>query len=132
LNCTNLSDREERTMAQQSGATFVSNGIGHFDIEGPDIATLGAFYGSVFGWNVNVRGPGYAMLETPAGAPNGALVESEEATFTVGIVVPHLDAALAAAAANGGTIVLPATNNGWVTKAQVADPAGNRVTLIQG
>jgi predicted enzyme related to lactoylglutathione lyase len=119
-------------MAQRSGATFISNGIGHFDIEGPDIAALGSFYGNVFGWNVNVRGPGYAMLETPAGAPNGALVESDDAAFTVGIVVPHLDAALEAAAANGGTIVLPATNNGWVTKAQVADPAGNRVTLIQG
>jgi predicted enzyme related to lactoylglutathione lyase len=119
-------------MPQRSGATFISNGIGHFDIEGPDVAALGAFYGKVFGWNVNVRGPGYAMLETPAGAPNGAVVESDDAAFTVGIVVPHLDAALEAAAANGGTIVLPATNNGWVTKAQVADPAGNRVTLIQG
>jgi predicted enzyme related to lactoylglutathione lyase len=119
-------------MAQRSGATFVSNGIGHFDIEGPDIDALGAFYKSVFGWGLNVRGPGYAMLETPAGTANGALVESDDAAFTVGIVVPHLDAALEAAAASGGTVVLPATNNGWVTKAQVADPAGNRVTLIQG
>jgi len=26
---------------------------------------------------------------------------------------------------------MPATDNGWVTKAQVSDPAGNLVTLIQ-
>jgi hypothetical protein len=27
-------------------------------------------------------------------------------------------------------VVMPATDNGWVVKAQVADPAGNLVTLI--
>jgi hypothetical protein len=26
---------------------------------------------------------------------------------------------------------MPPTDNGWVTKAQVTDPAGNIVTLIQ-
>ncbi len=113
-------------------ATYVHNGIGHFDIEGPDIASLGAFYGRVFGWNVIERGPGYAALETPAGAANGALVEADDARFTVGIVVPDLASALEAAAASGGSVVLPATDNGWVKKAQIADPAGNHVTLIQG
>jgi hypothetical protein len=27
---------------------------------------------------------------------------------------------------------MPATDNGWVHKAQVRDPAGNLLTLIQG
>jgi predicted enzyme related to lactoylglutathione lyase len=27
--------------------------------------------------------------------------------------------------------VMPVTDNGWVRKAQVADPAGNIITLIQ-
>ncbi len=111
---------------------FAANGIGHFDIGGPDVGALGRFYAGVFGWSVNERGPGYASVETPAGTANGALVESDEPAFTVGVVVPSLDAALQAAVALGGAVVLPPTDNGWVTKAQIEDPAGNRVTLIRG
>ena len=37
-----------------------------------------------------------------------------------------------AAAAEGGRVVLPKVDNGWVKKAQIADPAGNVLTLIQG
>jgi predicted enzyme related to lactoylglutathione lyase len=48
----------------------------------------------------------------------------------VGVVVPDLDAAVAAAEAAGGTVVMPPTDNGWVVKAQVEDPAGNRMSLI--
>jgi predicted enzyme related to lactoylglutathione lyase len=51
--------------------------------------------------------------------------------LTIGIVVPSLDGALEAIVPNGGTVVMPRTDNGFVTKAQVADPAGNRITLIQ-
>ena len=57
-------------------------------------------------------------------------MEAERAALTVGVVVPDLDAAVAAAEAAGGTVVMPPTDNGWVVKAQVADPAGNRVSLI--
>ena len=32
----------------------------------------------------------------------------------------------------GGAVVMEPTDNGWVTKAQVTDPAGNVVTLIEG
>lgn len=108
------------------------NGIGHFDIAGPDIGPLAAFYSGVLGWQVSPRGPGYAMVTTPPGGPDGALVEAEAAALTLGIVVPDLAAALSAAAAKGGSIAMPLTDNGWVKKAQVRDPAGNLLTLIQG
>jgi len=108
------------------------NGFGHFDIAGPDIAPLGKFYATLFGWDVTPRGPGYAMVTTPEGGPNGALVEEPEASFTVGVVVPDLDQALALAAEQGGRVLLPKTDNGWVKKARIADPAGNALTLIQG
>ncbi|CAN5601629.1 hypothetical protein BH24ACT24_BH24ACT24_09620 [soil metagenome] len=49
----------------------------------------------------------------------------------MGVTVPDLDAALAVAAAAGGGVVMPATDNGWVVKGEVTDPVGNRVTLIQ-
>jgi predicted enzyme related to lactoylglutathione lyase len=109
---------------------MVANGIAHFDVFGPEPEALHAFYARVFGWEVDVQGPGYALVRTPEGAPDGAVVEAEQAGLTVGVVVPDLDAAVAAAEAAGGTVVMPPTDNGWVVKAQVADPAGNRVSLI--
>jgi predicted enzyme related to lactoylglutathione lyase len=107
-------------------------GIGHFDVAGPDIAALQDFYAGVLGWQVTPRGPGYAMLATPAGGPDGALAEDETAALTIGIVVPDLDKALSDTEANGGAIAMPVLDNGWVRKAQVRDPAGNVLTLIQG
>jgi predicted enzyme related to lactoylglutathione lyase len=109
----------------------VPNSIGHFEIAGPDLAPLGRFYAGVFGWSIDQTGPGYALLETPDGGADGALVESERSALTVGIIVPDLDAALAAADSLGGQIVMPVTDNGWVKKAVVADPAGNQLTMIQ-
>jgi len=85
--------------------SHVLGGIGHFDVAGPEIEPLASFYESVLGWRVASMGPGYAQVHTPEGAVQGALVEAPEASLT---------------------------NNGFVVEAQVADPAGNRVTLIQG
>lgn len=108
------------------------NGIGHFDIAGPDFGALQSFYSGVLGWQVTPRGPGYGMVATPEGGPDGALVEAETASLTIGIVVPDLTAAVAAAQAHGGAVAMPVLDNGWVKKAQVRDPAGNLITLIQG
>ena len=112
--------------------THVANGVGHFDIAGPDLPVLGRFYSSVFGWSVDARGPGYALVQTPEGAVNGAIIESETSALTLGVVVPDIEAAVAEAGRSGGGVVMPVTDNGWVKKAQVADPAGNVITLIQG
>jgi len=111
--------------------THVINGLSHFDIAGPELAPLGAFYQAVLGWTLLPRGPGYAQLLTPEGSANGALVESEQRGITIGLVVPDLAAALRQAEAHQGAVVMPVTDNGWVQKAQVSDPAGNVVTLIQ-
>lgn len=109
-----------------------ANAIGHFDIAGPELAPLRAFYVAVFGWDVAERGPGYALVATPDGGPNGAIVEEAAASLTLGIVVPDLDGAIGLVGAQGGRVLMPPLDNGWVRKAQVADPAGNRLTLIEG
>lgn len=111
---------------------YAPNTIGHFDVAGPRLDELRAFYSAVFGWSVDVRGPGYASIATPDGCANGAIVEAEESALTIGVIVPELARALDAAVAQGGTVAMPVTDNGWVVKAQIVDPAGNRVTLIQG
>jgi predicted enzyme related to lactoylglutathione lyase len=119
-------------MAHPERKQHIPNGFGHFDIAGPELEPLSRFYATLFGWDVTLQGPGYAMVATPEGGPNGAIVETPTASLTFGVVVPDLDGALVQAEAEGGKVVLPKTDNGWVKKAQIADPAGNVLTLIQG
>lgn len=107
------------------------NTVVHFDVAGPDLEALAGFYGSVLGWEVRPMGPGYGLLSTPDGSPDGALVEAETPSLTVGVAVRDLAATLEVVVAHGGTVLMPATDNGWVVKAQAGDPAGNIVTLIQ-
>jgi predicted enzyme related to lactoylglutathione lyase len=69
-------------------------------------------------------------VDTPSGL-RGAITDAEQATVTLGVAVPDLDAALRHAEELGGSVIMPPTDNGWVVKAQVSDPAGNPLTLIQ-
>jgi len=112
--------------------TFAPNSIAHFDVAGPDPGALGEFYRSVFDWRIDEQGPGYSLIFTPEGTPDGAVVEASSPSLTVGVVVPDLAAAVEAAGRAGGAVVMEPTDNGWVTKAQVTDPAGNLLTLIEG
>jgi predicted enzyme related to lactoylglutathione lyase len=109
----------------------ISNAIGHFDVSGPDASVLESFYAGVFDWTIDTKGPGYAIIQTPTGSPNGAILEAQDASLTIGVVVPNLDQAMVAAVEKGGQVVMPVIDNGWVKKAVVVDPAGNRLTIIQ-
>jgi predicted enzyme related to lactoylglutathione lyase len=104
--------------------------IVHFDVAGPDEAALHRFYAGVLEWRVEPQGPGYALVRTPDGGPDGAVVEGEPPSLTLGVAVDDLDAAVARVTEHGGEVLMPPTDNGWVTKALVADPAGNRIALI--
>ena len=110
---------------------YTDRGIAHFDIAGPDGPALAGFYQDVLGWQVEPRGPGYSQVQTPEGSPNGAVAEAETASLTLGVTVADLDAVLTRVEAAGGSITMPKVDNGYVTKAQIADAAGNRLTLIQ-
>jgi len=107
-----------------------ANAVVHFDITGPDEAPLRRFYAELLGWQVQPKGPGYALVATPGGL-GGAIVEQERASVVLGVAVADLDAAVKQAEQLGATIVMPPTDNGWVAKAQLQDPAGNLVNLIQ-
>jgi predicted enzyme related to lactoylglutathione lyase len=111
--------------------TYKDNAVCHFDISGPEFEPLKVFYSKVFGWKVDEKGPGYALIGTPSPKLGGAIIDTEEAALTIGIAVNDLDAAIASAVQAGGSVVMPKTDNGWVIKGQVTDPAGNRLTLIQ-
>jgi predicted enzyme related to lactoylglutathione lyase len=107
-----------------------ANAVVHFDVTGPDEGPLHRFYAELFGWQVQPKGPGYALVAT-AGGLVGSIVEQERASVVLGIAVADLDAAVKQAEQLGATIVMPPTDNGWVAKAQLQDPAGNLVNLIQ-
>jgi len=67
----------------------------------------------------------------PEGGPDGAIVESPDSRVTLGVVVADLDGAVSRATELGGQVLMPPTDNGWVTRALVADPSGNTLSLIQ-
>ena len=104
--------------------------IVHFDVAGPDEAALHRFYAGVLDWRVEPQGPGYALARTPEGGPDGAVVEGSDASLTLGVAVDDLEATVARVAELGGEVLMPPTDNGWVVKALVVDPAGNRLSLI--
>lgn len=109
----------------------MSDRIVHFELTGPDEEPLHGFYGGLLGWRVEPKGPGYAQVETPSGCPNGAIAAGPGPSLVLGVAVADLDAAVAKAERLGGTVLEPAADNGWVRKALVADPAGNRISLIE-
>ena len=55
----------------------------------------------------------------------------EQGSVAARLPVQDLERAVLDATELGGTVVMPPTDNGWVTKAQVKDPAGNFLALIQ-
>lgn len=107
-----------------------ANAVVHFDISGPDDERLRHFYGDLLDWEIVSKGPGYALVQTPGGL-RGGIVEAERPAVTLGVAVPDLDQAVRRATELGGAVVMPPTDNGWVVKAQVTDPSGNVLTLIQ-
>ena len=107
-----------------------ANAVVHFDISGPDDEALQRFYADLLEWEIVSKGPGYSLVQTPGGL-RGGIVEAEQPAVTLGVAVADLEQAVRRAAELGGEVVMPPTDNGWVLKAQVKDPAGNPLTLIQ-
>lgn len=110
---------------------YENGALAHFDIFGPDEAGLHAFYGQVLGWQVDPKGPGYALVTPPAGEARGSIAERDTPGVVLGVVVEDLPATLDRVRELGGMVTMEPVDNGWVTKATVTDPAGNELSLIQ-
>jgi predicted enzyme related to lactoylglutathione lyase len=111
-------------------STYQANTVVHFDISGADDGALQRFYGDLLNWHVDPQGPGYALVQTPGGLA-GSIVSDPQPAVTLGIAVEDLERTVSQATELGGTVHMPPTDNGWVTKAQIKDPEGNILTLIQ-
>jgi predicted enzyme related to lactoylglutathione lyase len=117
----------------------------HFEIPADDVSRAKAFYGSVFGWDLQdyeMPGGTYTIIQTvpvderqmptEPGAINGGLMRrSTDAPHPViTIAVEAIDAALERIEAGGGRVVTPRTevpNLGWF--AYFEDPEGNTLGL---
>jgi predicted enzyme related to lactoylglutathione lyase len=106
--------------------------IAHFEIQGPGDTGVASFYRELLGWRIDARGEGYAMVDREAPGVGGAIADADQSRVVLGVTVTDLDATVARVAALGGEVLMPPTDNGWVTKALVTDPAGNQLSLIAG
>jgi predicted enzyme related to lactoylglutathione lyase len=104
--------------------------LAHFEITAPDDTALVSFYADLLGWPTDSKGPGYTLVQ-PDGGPGGAIVGAAEARVVLGVTVDDLDGVVTRATQLGGTVMMPATDNGWVVKALIRDPAGNLISLIE-
>ena len=96
-----------------------------FDIAGPDMDKLGAFYKGVFGWDVDPSG---AIRN--AGAAGTLRKDPADKVLYLG--VPDVTAALALVTANGGTVIAPRFEvKGVVVLGLFKDPAGNMMGVVE-
>lgn len=119
----------------------MANPSSYFEIPVTDMDRAVRFYGVVFGYDVTretVDGYEMALLPFDADAPgaSGALAKGDvyvpsKTGPIVYLSVRDLDAVLARAAANGGSVLYAkkAVGNGYV--AEIADSEGNRIGLHQ-
>jgi hypothetical protein len=95
-----------------------------FDIAGPDMAKLRAFYAANFGWDISAAG----AIAAPR-LPGTLRQDPPEKILYIGVA--DLDAAMAKVKATGGTIETPKlqtpTGEAFVL---FRDPAGNRMGLV--
>ena len=113
--------------------------VGWFEIGTPDAAAARTFYGAVFGWSFAQDGP-YSVVTTGPGQPLQGGIQDTTADLPPGqpsayatpcVQVADVTATCETVAAEGGTVLVPATTipTGLVY-AFVTDPAGNRIGIF--
>ncbi len=114
--------------------------LGWHDLTVEDAATVRDFYARVAGWQAQEFDMGgysdYVML-TPDGQPVGGICHARgenadiPAAWMCYVVVPDLDAALAAVRENGGELVTPVKPQGEARYVVARDPAGAVFALYE-
>jgi predicted enzyme related to lactoylglutathione lyase len=104
--------------------------VSWFEVHTNDVSRAQRFYGAVFGWTFDDSVPGYSMIGLGDDAPIGGGIAHGDGTRPTDAVfnvqVPDVDAACAAVADSGGSVVVPpaATPTG-LRFAYIADPDGS-------
>jgi hypothetical protein len=108
-----------------------------FEIRGKDSKALQSFYATLFGWKIDANNPlSIGVVEPGVGGPvegvGGVITGSDEGHVLIYVQVANLNESLREAERLGGRAVLEPTDipNG-PTIAQLADPEGNLIGLVQ-
>jgi predicted enzyme related to lactoylglutathione lyase len=107
-----------------------------FDIAGPDLEALGAFYRNVFGWQIapdkHFPQQAHAIQPVPVISPMRGTLRNDPPQTLIYLGVPDITAAFDKIQAHGGTPVSPRLAiPGVVVLGLFTDPAGNRLGLIE-
>jgi predicted enzyme related to lactoylglutathione lyase len=110
--------------------------IRHIEFPADDIERAKRFYGAVAGWEFGEMegNPDYWMFRSgnESGGGLGRRGETVGAVVRVYIDVDDLEGAVAAATANGGSVVTPPSDiPGMGRFAAVRDPEGNEIGLYE-
>lgn len=110
--------------------------ISHIEFPADDVERAKRFYGAVAGWEFNEMDgmPGFHLFRTSpeTGGGLGKRGESVGDVVRVYIDVDDLEAAVAAATANGGTVITPPSDTpGQGRYAAIVDPEGNEIGLYE-
>jgi uncharacterized protein len=112
----------------------MANNIDYFEIGSPDPAASRAFYGGLFGWEIEETphcDQPYLMVDEGNGGlwDTSAVGGGSWAIFYVH--VEDVAAALEQAVALGASVAVPLVDNGQIYFAHVLDPQGNRFGIWQ-
>jgi uncharacterized protein len=116
----------------------MGNPVTWFEIYAPDDERTGAFYGELFGWEVqSYPDASYRMFDTHAGEGiNGGIAKTREGqppSLTFYAEGEDIQALLDTAVSKGAVVVVPVTSiPDMVTFAMFVDPFGNTIGLVQG
>jgi predicted enzyme related to lactoylglutathione lyase len=123
--------------AARQGAVGEPGSVRWFDLLTEDAAAASAFYGNLFGWEMQrIESGRYVAThdgELIAGISQieRTLPEITEATWLVGVVVVDLHASVAAARRLGGHILRDVTaGRGFANWAVIEDPHGGQLLLL--
>jgi uncharacterized protein len=110
--------------------------ITHIEIPADDIERAKRFYGAVAGWEFGEMdgSPGYWLFQSGerAGGGIGKRGESVGQVIRLYISVDQLEAAVAAAEANGGSVITPPSEvPGYGRFAALRDPEGSEIGLFE-
>ena len=108
----------------------------HIEFPTDDLERAKAFYSKVFGWQFEAMDgfEGYFLYTAgPGGLGGGIGIRGKNAPQAVRnyITVEDVDAAVAAATANGGAVSVPKTDIGIGWYAAITDPEGNEIGLYR-
>jgi uncharacterized protein len=108
-------------------------GISYLHIPADDVRQAAAFYGDVFGWNVQGRDSDRPSFDDGTGHVSGAWMSDQAVSREPGLLpyiyVEHIDEAVSQIVAHGGEIVSGPRPEGNLSIATFRDPAGNVMGL---